>query len=67
MDISWYCGIVAATIIAVVSHGGDWLQRRVVVSSFWEAGRVSALVVLRLWASSSCEAGSVDQRLLIGV
>ena len=49
LDGSWYCGIVATTFIGVVSFGGYWFQLRVVVSSSCEAGRVSALVVLRLW------------------
>ena len=37
--------------------------RVVGVSSSCEAGRVSALVVLRVVESSSCEAGRVDQHL----
>ena len=48
LDISWYCGIVATTIVEVVSNGGHWSKLRVVVSSSCEAGRASALVLRKL-------------------
>ena len=61
LDISWYRGLVATTIIG--SGLSRWLlvKLRVVVFSSCEAGRVSALVVLREVASSSWEAGRDSQ------
>ena len=62
-----YRGIVVVWLLLLSlgwsHHGGYWLQLRVVVFRYCEAGRFSALVVLSVDVSRSREAGRVDQRL----
>ena len=55
-DTSWYRGIVATTI-EVVSYGGYWYSCVWLSPALVKLDVVSALVVLRVVGSSSCEAG----------